>query len=91
MTETIIPEFERTHEVTVTYQGVTSSEALSRVLGQRGRPEASLVIANDRDVTRGFTEGVWTPLDEAAIPTLARWTRRLAATAGSRSVSASAR
>ncbi|WP_281689135.1 ABC transporter substrate-binding protein [Pseudonocardia thermophila] len=71
MTETIIPAFERAHGVEVTYQGVASAEALSRVLGQRGRPEASVVIANDRDVTRGHLEGVWTPLDRTAIPTLA--------------------
>ncbi len=70
MTETIIPSFERTSDATITYQGVASGEALSRVLGQRGRPEASLVIANDRDVTRGHTEAVWTPLDAAAIPAL---------------------
>lgn len=70
MTETIIPEFERTHGITVTYRGVASAEALSRVLGQRGRPEASVVIANDRDVTRGHLEGVWTRLDPAQIPSL---------------------
>lgn len=72
MTETIIPEFERTHDTEVTYQGLTSAEALSRVLGQRGRPEASLVIANDRDITRGHGEGLWSPLTEASIPTLAQ-------------------
>jgi putative spermidine/putrescine transport system substrate-binding protein len=72
MRNTIIPRFQESSGITVTYQGVTSAEALSKVLGQRGRPEASLVIANDRDITRGFEENLWTRLDTGRVPTLSQ-------------------
>lgn len=71
MNDTILPAFEEETGTEVVYQGVKSSDALSRVLGQRGSPEASLVIGNDRDATTGHQQDLWVPLSEQAIPTLA--------------------
>lgn len=71
MNDTILPAFEQRTGITVVYQGVKSADALSRVLGQRGKPEASLVIGNDKDATIGYQRDVWVPLSERRIPTLA--------------------
>lgn len=67
----ILPPFEKANDVKVTYQGVPAGEVLSRNIAQRGKPEASLVVANPTTALVGSKLGLWQKLDRRLVPALA--------------------
>jgi putative spermidine/putrescine transport system substrate-binding protein len=71
MVKNILPSFEKTRNAKVTYQGMGAAEVLSRNMAQRGKPEASLVVANDTTAAVGTKQGLWQKLDRNLIPSLA--------------------
>ncbi|MCE7028081.1 ABC transporter substrate-binding protein [Jiella avicenniae] len=64
MKELIIPQFEKTHDVTIQFVAGNSTENLARLQAQKGNQELDVVILDDGPMYQADALGFCAPLDE---------------------------
>lgn len=67
---TVIPAFEKKHNVKVIYVTGTSNQILAKVKAQRERPQIDVIWANDTTHYQGKVEKLYAKLDPAKVPNL---------------------
>jgi putative spermidine/putrescine transport system substrate-binding protein len=61
------PLMKRQFNVTLVYEDLLSSEIMTKVIAQRGNPEASVACPGNDGVVRGITLGLWERLDRSVV------------------------
>lgn len=69
---TVIPAFEKKHDVKVVYVTGTSNQILAKVKAQRERPQIDVIWANDTTHYQGKVEKLYAKLDPAKVPNLSQ-------------------
>lgn len=67
----VVPKMRELHGIAVSASTMLSAEALARAIGQRGNPQISLFTLDQGPWQQGKDVGLWSRLDQAAIPNAA--------------------